>query len=180
MSDEEVDLIKEWEEEVSQLYDFALNNQGQKQCGLLSISTEMAARFLAEAGIDVENFCHTLDADTIRHIHAGHGGNSEASHKRINKNDILNLRLVMTDPDTIIVSPKQHRGLIAIKISKTILGQKLCCVTTVRSGKKRLSPVTYYKDLFLNQRKNKKHQKFSVIIYYMGVYFFVYYAIIYT
>jgi len=143
--DEQLENIRQWQEDVSLLYDFALTHPGQRQSGLLLVRAELAARYLAATGVAVDGFRYVLDAATIRHVHAGHGGKSEASHKRITKQDILNLHLVMTDPDTITLSPKKHRGLTAIKISKIIAGQKSCCVITVRDGKKRLSPVTCYK-----------------------------------
>jgi len=145
--DEENDPARQWEEEVSQLYDFALFRPGKSQGGLLAVSGEMVTRFLAEVGVDVSGYYYLLDADGLRHIHKQHGSNREAARGQVPivKQDVLDLRLVMTDPDSIIPSALSRRGLIRVEITKEIMGHTLYSVLEVRTGRWRLAPVTLYK-----------------------------------
>jgi len=145
--EEEAAFVRQWEEEVSQLHDFALSETGKGQGGLLVVSDELAARYLAEVGVDVAGFKHLLDADGLRHIHKQHGGNTEAPRGQVTivKQDVLDLRLVMTDPDTLTPADKSRTGLTRIEAAKVISGHTLYYVLEVRTGRRRLAPVTLYK-----------------------------------
>lgn len=144
---EKTDPIEQWNEEVSQLYDIALASSDKQQAGLMVVTTEMATRFLAEASVDVSDFFHVLDADGIRHIHKKHGAIGEYARGQIPiiKQDVLDLRLVTTNPDTINRSVKSHQGLVAIELTKELHGYTLYYVEVVRTGREQLAPVSLYK-----------------------------------
>lgn len=145
--EEEADPIKRWKEEVSQLYDFALNNREKRRAGLLAISDALATRFLNEASVDVSGFSYVLDADSLRHIHRKHGGASERSRGQVPivKQDILNLYLVISAPDTISRSIKSHQGLVAIDLTKKVQKHTLFYTVVAQTGRKSLASMTLYK-----------------------------------
>ncbi len=90
---------------------------------------------------------HMLDADGIRHIHKKHGGSGEYARGQVPivKQDFLDLRLVIAAPDTITRSVQSHQGLAAIELTKEVQGYTLYYVEVVRTGRKRLAPVSLYK-----------------------------------
>ena len=146
-SDEEPGFISQWEEEVSQLYDSALAAPSKSRAGLLAVTDELAARILAEVGVDVAGFSHLIDVDALRHIHKQHGSNREITRGQVPivKQDILCLRLIVTEPDTITFSEISRRGLTRIEVTKELQGHRFYCVLEVRRGRWRLMPVTLYK-----------------------------------
>lgn len=146
-SDEEMDFAVQWEETVSQLYDLALTGTSKKRGGFIPVSAKLAARVLAEMRTDVTGYHHIVDTDSIRHIQKEHGGIREILRGQVPivRTDVLRLRLVMTEPDTLILAEAGRHGLTRIEMTKALLGYSYTCIVELQRGRKWIVPVTFYK-----------------------------------
>ena len=109
--------------------------------------TTIADRIKADTGIDVAGFTHVLDRSGVRHAIKQHGDpKREAARGQlpVTEADFALLPEVLANPDTIENAGKTKQGRDAIRYSKAI-GDQIFYVEEVRTGRKRLAPVTMYK-----------------------------------
>ena len=125
--------------DVKKFIEAAQSGNIQKRLFLGKITSETAAKILAEANIDVEGKSIALSSDDIRHIFARHGENGTALRKgdiAVTQENFENIIETLIEPDS--VSRTDQNGVSGIMFQKEING-KITAITVVSGKKKALT-----------------------------------------
>ena len=139
---------------IRDLAEAAMTNEGRKISGKMfvdyaAVSDAEAQRILADTGLDVSGYTRALTGSSIAHIMDRHGeaGSSLADHrnqKPVTVADLEMLPQLLANPD-VIESDVNDRGLDLI-ISKKRLGDQYIVLEEAFSGRKKLVPLTMWKE----------------------------------
>jgi hypothetical protein len=121
-----------------------------------TVNKDLAKSIKIETGMDVEGYNVTISADEIRKIFKDHGNEKTESlrgQRAIAEDDIVNIPLIIQNPDKIMLSNELYKGKPVIVFVKTINGRTTIVsymssrqhdlrVQTMYSGKKKPTPDT--------------------------------------
>ena len=100
------------------------------------------------AGLDVEGFAHTLDADAVRHIRKQHG-DPKVEEKRgqiaLTDDDFARIPEILAAPDRIVFGAKTKPGRDIIGYVKRLDDGTTLYLEEARTGRKRLAAVSMRK-----------------------------------
>jgi len=106
---------------------------------------------MKKSGLDLTGYSHVITADEIRHVINRHGRQSNDSNP-IDFEDFLLIPFIIAKPDKVEISnvkSKKH-ALPVIHYEKQI-GDRFVVLEEVRSGRKKLAILSFYKKTARNK-----------------------------
>ena len=134
----------------------ALSKKGQSMSANLwvdyaDISPENARKIKEATGIDVSGYTRTLTGENVIHIATQHGPNGRrlsayAGQIPVTASDLARLPEILSSPDSIEIGKEAEHDNLERIVSKKLIGNSFVVVEEVRRGRKKLVPVTMWKE----------------------------------
>jgi hypothetical protein len=98
-----------------------------------------------QAGLDVDGFTHTIDADAVRHMRGKHGDEGTESARgqiAVTDADIARIPEIIAAPDRILFGARTKQGRDIVAYTKRLEDGSTLYLEEVREGRQRLAAVS--------------------------------------